>query len=362
MLLGSSVLEIAIGLALIYMLFAVICSALNEWLAGILKLRARTLREGIQKLLSDPNGEHLAKQFFEHPLFRGLTPGNNQAFPSYIPARTFARILIDIVSPAQGARQDLTELYKRIRDVVANLSSSDNDLGRPVLIVTEEWGPTPAKIAKPPRPLKNLENPRRDLLDYVSSSGNEIAQIEFAATTLEKLGDLETTLKRTQDEATAALYQAQANVEEYFTQTMERLSGWYKRRVQVFIILFALALSLLLNIDSLEIANRLANDPALRQTLVVVAEQTTTLPQSGDEPLARANQVLDQIEQLGIPIGWQRAPASTTDWIAKILGLLISTAAIAQGAPFWFDLLGKLINVRMTGKKPATPGEKTNEP
>jgi hypothetical protein len=362
MFLGSTILEIAIGLALIFLLFSVICSALNEWLAGILKLRSTTLRQGIQTLLADPNAQGLAKAFFEHPLFKGLSLGSKQSFPSYIPARTFARILIDIVSPAGTEHRDLTALYRRVRDFVANLSGTNDELGKAMLILIDEAGVNPAKLEESARALQKLEQTRRDLLDFVTGAGNEIAQIEFAATALQKLNEVEATLRRAEEEATAALYQAQANVEDYFNESMERLSGWYKRRVQVFIFGFALAICIVLNVDTFAITSRLFIDPALRQALVTAAEQQPGFPATGDDPLAVANAVRQQIGQLGIPIGWQGAPAGPVEWIAKVLGLLVSTVAIAQGAPFWFDLLGKLLNVRMTGKKPATTEEKTNEP
>jgi hypothetical protein len=40
-------------------------------------------------------------------------------------------------------------------------------------------------------------------------------------------------------------------------------------------------------------------------------------------------------------------------------GWLVSGIAIAMGAPFWFDLMGKLINVRNTGAKPQSSADKT---
>jgi hypothetical protein len=36
----------------------------------------------------------------------------------------------------------------------------------------------------------------------------------------------------------------------------------------------------------------------------------------------------------------------------KILGLLVTVLAISLGAPFWFDLLNRLVNLRSTGKPP----------
>jgi len=40
-------------------------------------------------------------------------------------------------------------------------------------------------------------------------------------------------------------------------------------------------------------------------------------------------------------------------WLrAKFTGLLISILAVSMGAPFWFDVLNKLVNVRLVGKRP----------
>jgi hypothetical protein len=39
-------------------------------------------------------------------------------------------------------------------------------------------------------------------------------------------------------------------------------------------------------------------------------------------------------------------------WLLKVLGVLISGAAAAQGAPFWFDMLKRLINIRGSGPAP----------
>ena len=84
MLLGSAVLELIIGLTFVYLLLSLIVSALNEWIAGMLKLRAKTLREGIGALLEDHNFQNLAKDFYQHPLVTGLTQQGKNSLPSYI--------------------------------------------------------------------------------------------------------------------------------------------------------------------------------------------------------------------------------------------------------------------------------------
>ena len=44
--------------------------------------------------------------------------------------------------------------------------------------------------------------------------------------------------------------------------------------------------------------------------------------------------------------------AASWNGATMLIGWLISGIAIAMGAPFWFDLLGKVMNVRNTGKPP----------
>lgn len=39
-------------------------------------------------------------------------------------------------------------------------------------------------------------------------------------------------------------------------------------------------------------------------------------------------------------------------WLRIPLGWIVSGLAISMGASFWFDLLGKLVNVRNAGKRP----------
>ena len=36
-----------------------------------------------------------------------------------------------------------------------------------------------------------------------------------------------------------------------------------------------------------------------------------------------------------------------------MLGLLLTGAALMFGAPFWFEILSKFMNLRFTGEKPA---------
>ncbi len=200
---------------------------------------------------------------------------------------------------------------------------------------------------------------------------------------------------------------ARKNVETWFDDAMTRLSGSYKRKAQMVAFVIGLLTAILLNIDSINLATMLWREPTLRQA--IVAEAQTYVAQNPQGPSASSSDgtatnpaetfanVQKQIKELSIPIGWTTTPvlynetasctlSTTTDyttekpsimglhikemcypivnalpftwsnlvgWLTKLLGLLITGAAAAQGAPFWFDILKKLINVRSTGANPS---------
>jgi hypothetical protein len=44
-------------------------------------------------------------------------------------------------------------------------------------------------------------------------------------------------------------------------------------------------------------------------------------------------------------------PPSVNFW-TKVFGLLLTVLALSLGAPFWFDMLNKIINIRSSGPPP----------
>ncbi|HZX94676.1 MAG TPA: hypothetical protein VFE90_09190, partial [Myxococcales bacterium] len=61
--LGSAILDVAIGLIFVYLLLSLICSSCAEGIESIFKQRAKFLEAGIQRMLGD-----LAGRFFGHAL------------------------------------------------------------------------------------------------------------------------------------------------------------------------------------------------------------------------------------------------------------------------------------------------------
>lgn len=110
---GSVVLEVAIGLAYLYLLLSVVCSAINEWLAGALQLRAGTLKAALTRLLAPETVDTI----YQNGLVQNLT-GTSRP-PSYIPSRVFATALLDACNLAGTVTSATTiqELQQRITNI-----------------------------------------------------------------------------------------------------------------------------------------------------------------------------------------------------------------------------------------------------
>src|SRR5258707_1136311 len=84
--LNSTTLEVAIGMAFIYLLLSLFCTAINEAIAGFLGSRAKNLEKGIKSLFTDGlktaatkdangvlvQGVTLAEAIYDHGLIQSL--------------------------------------------------------------------------------------------------------------------------------------------------------------------------------------------------------------------------------------------------------------------------------------------------
>jgi hypothetical protein len=148
----------------------------------------------------------------------------------------------------------------------------------------------------------------------------------------------------------------QRAAERWFDDAMERVSGWYRRRVQLMMWALAAAIVLALNVDTVRIAQALWDDRTVRAAVLARAEAPSAQEQEPD--ITRIAKDVGSLEELKIPMGWtsEERPHGGGDWLAtillKALGLLLTAAALTLGAPFWFDMLSKVARVRSAGAPP----------
>ena len=302
---NSTVLDVIIGLVFVYLLLSILCTAANEWVAALTKRRGEMLRRGIHQLLENQptresgDADAFVQEFYRHPLVTSMMHGGSH--PTYLSPRNFAAVVTDLTTAAK-----------------------------------------PGTIS-----FDDLEAGAKDLPD----------------------GTVKKSLLALVQHSDKRLDAAQSAIEGWFNDAMDRVSGWYKRRTQLWTIIIATALTVVANADTTHIAQRLWTDPVLRSAVVEEAKVRSQKPrptisveyENEDDPTSptvtrnEGNELsVHERDLLGQLLGWRGTLQDNglKDWLERLLGWLLTVLALSMGAPFWFDLLNKFMNVRFAGKSP----------
>ena len=315
---GLEIVDVVIGLTLVYLLLASICSLIRERIEAVLKTRAVNLERAIRELLQDRSGTGLTKLLYDHPLVYGLFNGDydpsqisartglmpsRTTLPSYIPAANFAQALLDVVGRPAVAGSAAAPAGTSTLDALRNAAGL-------------------------------LDNPmvQRMVQSAIAASGDDPQLVR-------------------------------KNIEDWYNSAMDRLSGRYRRNSQQLILLLSLVIAVVVNANTLTIVERLSVDPSLRQALVQQAGATAAAKDSAPS--------WQTLGQLSLPLGWsERWPGPSGNPLATrpdtsqgynwnslwfyvfhpLLGLLLTAFAVSLGAPFWFDTLNRFVALRSTLK------------
>ncbi len=165
----------------------------------------------------------------------------------------------------------------------------------------------------------------------------------------------------------------EAEVSDWFDKSMERASGVYKRNSKGVAILIGVTIAIGVNADTLFIISRLSKDSVLRSTISQYG--TKAITDNPDQGLGDFNQVKNKLDtalkNVDLPIGWDKDNMDNQEeydqnlnnynpilaQLRRVLGWLITGFSVSMGAKFWYDLLGKIVDVRNAGKKPETETE-----
>jgi len=160
------------------------------------------------------------------------------------------------------------------------------------------------------------------------------------------------------------------NVESWYDDIMDRASGWYKRFAQKFTFIIGLGIAIIFNADTIAIYSSLSNtSQADLDKLVALAENVSNQEQVTETTSNINREVYELIESNledlkdPLSIGWggfDVAAFTWHNWLLKAFGWLVMAICISKGAPFWFDLLKKAVNIRGAGGVPPA-AEKSTE-
>ncbi|RMF31255.1 MAG: hypothetical protein D6765_02075 [Bacteroidetes bacterium] len=302
-------LQIIIALIFTYLLLSLLATTLNELLAAWRGWRGYYLEEALKRLLEYDDSEEIFKKFEQNPLYQQLlkhkAPLRVSRAPSYLSAKSFTAMLFNTVKQKKAAVEQVDEIIEGIPE------------------------------------------------------GSRLREV----------------LEQLRDEGNATVEQFRKRLEDWYEEVMERARGWYKRHMQFITFLVGLSIAIVFNADTFQIYTHLSTHASDLEKVVAAAklfeQENQTLPQAakGDSEALKAqlNQLINQdikgvVNPLGL--GWNYggdpvADDSFKEWIYRILGWLVTALAISLGAPFWFDLLRKLVRMNSSGGLPTTIQPKT---
>ncbi len=294
------ILTVVIGLIFILLLLSLLATTLMELISSFFRLRGRNLLTALHNMLASCDKDAtMLKEFQQNSLYKHLTQQygqRSQGPPSYMAAETFQSILFDIILKGE----DFSQLKERID-------------------------------ALPDDDLRNVLN------QLLRQSNNELALFRL-------------------------------EVQNWYNNVMDRASGWFKRFTQQILLFIGLGIAIVFNADTIQIFDTLNKDPEALQQVVQMAESyvntrdqmTLGPPQERefDVVLEDVKYLISQeLESVRSPLGlgWEQVEIASLGWqdvLMKILGFILTALAVSLGAPFWFDLLRKLVNIRSSGEKP----------
>jgi hypothetical protein len=286
-------LNILISLVFILLLFSLLSSTVMEVIAAMLSLRSKHLRVTLENMLGEKMGD-----FLRHPLFKQLSYATNQrtritdySMPTYLGKGTFTAILQDIMD---------ADSTQKLADQIKSLD--EGDLKRMMQFMFRRAGGDPVKF--------------------------------------------------------------QAEVEQWFDQVMERASDWYSRNIKWWLFGVGLVMATIFNADTIHMYQNISSNSSLQERLSSIATDYANNTDSVKGPnyklsltesvnhFAEMDSLLKtKIEPLRSPLGlgWDSGlPAKNQFWwwMVKLAGLILTGIAVTFGAPFWFNLLKKLVTLR----------------
>ena len=277
--LDHPIVDIALGLILLYSTLSLVASVVKEWISSVFSWRAKNLEKGIQNLI----GEVHAARLYGHPLVSTLS--KEKKLPSYIGSGTFASVLVDLVG--------------------------QDEKGKSVLATADKAATLVDRVGNDP-----ILGPAFRALSHAGA---------------ETVADL------------------RGEIADWFDEGMNRVSGWYRRRTQLIVFVIGTVVAFSANASTIHVVRDLWEDDALRYALAQQAVAVAADAESSD-----TLQVPDEL-LASFPLGWEGVSDwGLGAWGVHALGWLLTAAAVSLGAPFWFDLLGRLATLRGTGQRPAS--------
>jgi len=327
----GSMLDVAIGLLLVFLVASLMASAVVEAIGGFLHRRQKHLWDTLDLLLGNTSpaaggvaggaGSSIVNQLYQQPFITGLVrPTDRQFFKpdehvtvdERVPLRSKSTVKTRATGAAELRRRHYGPTYIESREFA-------NALLRYVRTTAADPSATASPTVSPP------------------------TDVDYAALVAGLPADLRVKLADIVAEAGGQFERVREGVEHWFDRNMAAASEWYRRQTRWFLFIAGLCLAIGMNIDAVHAATTLYRDDQTRAAVVSVAEQVGSAT-CGARDLACVRDTVGG--SIGLPVGWSHIDGSAGAWSLRLLGWLIVAGSVTLGAPFWFDLLRRALAVR----------------
>ncbi len=309
--------QIIAGLIFILVLFTLLASAIQELIANYISLRGVMLMKTIQHILE--------------PQLKGK---RGEVYNKFTESLAFKQMCRPSSSSLYGRMLDWVEEKVRVLFGYGGIGGAVE--GPPSFVSAENFAEVLKTIKWAPENIDSIPpGPLRDFVEDLAKQGEEKAQAKIEA------------LKR------------------WYDEVMNATSNWYRRQAQFILIFIGFALAAAFNIDLIKIGRSLSENDALRTQLYSdmekwMAERADTyfdengqvregiLVKKNGENIIVVDPRLKQDIQSGALNQLIGRPIEADHWTDYLLAFgswLLTAIFISFGAPFWFDLLRKLVRV-----------------
>lgn len=190
---------------------------------------------------------------------------------------------------------------------------------------------------------------------YMSAKSFADAAVELARTADNIPPGLATRMAEIHADVGSDLLRFKAGLESWFDETMAGVESQYKKWATTWLFGAGLVLAVLVNASATDVARDLWNDEATRAAVVAAAESSVSAGQEATK-IQDVARTTDSLKELKLPVGWSEpvfdASHTVGWWVSHIVGWFLTGALLMLGAPFWFDLLSRLVSLRNAGKPP----------
>ena len=335
---GSAIIDFALSICFIFFLMSIVASTIMEAFNAVIHGRNNSLKKQILAFV----GPKLYVAIRDNPAIRGLAPrpgpvakmkgyvhhkkGSgtlvHDQMPTYIPSDVFALTLLAAIQQQAVDANTPPSDVSSLRTTAATYASTVTD---------------------------GNSNGAKNVSELINT-------LSLQAPTMPALLDA---------------------IAKWFDGAMSRLSGQYKRGTQMWLFVVGFGIAVVWNANALRMADQLWNSTSAR----VVAQSAATavagirpdatkgVPPSQKEANDAATKAMRAAANLSLPIGWDHKqdvkdpyftalPNSIEEFedrgMVSVLGWIVTALMISLGAPFWFDLLNKVSDLRVVGSKPQT--------